>query len=64
VRDPEVHDLGGLAAGKEHVRRLDVAVDDGVVVGVPEAGQDLQDDGQGRARVRAQSSIAMKGEPS
>ena len=42
--DPEVHDLHGAVVEQPDVRRLDVAVDDPVLVGVGEAAADLDHD--------------------
>ena len=45
--DPEVHDLDVTLGGEHDVRRLDVAVDDAVAMGVLERSEDSGDDVEG-----------------
>ena len=64
ARDAEVHDLRGAVFGEEDVRGLDVAVDDAHLVGVAQALEDLQNDGdpprdgQGRHLLHGREQVA------
>lgn len=61
ARDAEVHHLHRAGVGDDHVRGLDVAVHDAVLVRVGERFQDTRDDDQGlfgTRRLRAEQEVA------
>ena len=62
-RNPEVHDFDHAVGGQHQVRRLDIAVNDFLLVSVVECGGGLVENIAGKAQVgnRPLGQVALKG---